>query len=583
MSDRDQSAEAGHDGSVPPMLIGPAAGGPAANPDDAARWGPSGGTPAADAGSSPAVPAPAPVSWPAAQLALPSGPAPTSAPPWPAAAGRPAAATGPAVAGPPALAAGAPDPFAPAHSAAGRWGHPALALSALLAVAALLAGSVFAFRSAAAAEGSDNPEAAVQAFFAALDREDLTGVLETLPPGERRAVREPLTELSAELERLGILSSFTQTSVPGVDLHVSGLALTTEPAGGSADAAVVAVTGGTVAADIDAAALPLSAAARRALVDPSSGTASDSHDLAGAGLRLATVRVDGRWHVSLLATPAIAGDEAGAAAGPAPAPVGAATPEAVLPQVVRAALDLDGTGVLVRSDPDELAGVYAHAGTILPRLQPGADRLRADGYRATVNRLDVRVEGDGDVRRVVPTAADVDITVGSGEHAGTVHATYDGRCWRQTTTGAAAGEAGTRTFDSCQPLAGIDDLRPWGSGLEGLDKLPGLDQLPGLDRLPGLGGGGRGSTTTTTPPAPGPDDAPRVTVVQRGGRWYLSPTRTVLDGAVRSLRRVDPADVDRALTMWGMLRSFGGSSLLGGAGRSGGGELIPGLPRPGGS
>jgi hypothetical protein len=576
MSDREQSAGPAPEDPESAMPIGPAAGQPAAAPDEVARWGPDEGV-----HPSPAPSAASPGSWPAGRLALPAGSAPTPPPSWPGAADRPThPGSEPMPAGVPAA-----DPFGAAGAAPRRRGRPALALSTLVAVAALLAGSVFAFRSAAAADGSDSPEAAVQALFAALDREDVTGLLEVLPPGERRAVRDPLTDLGAELQRLGILSSSPQTSVPGVDVQVSGLALTTEPGGPSPDAAVVAVTGGTVATTIDPGALPLSDQARRVLVDPSAGAPqAETQDLSGAGLRLATVRVEGRWHVSLLATPAIAGDMAAGAPGPVPAPVGAGSPEAVLPDIVRAALDLDATGVLVRSDPDELVGVYAHAPSILPRLATGAERLRADGYRATVNRLDVRVEGDGDVRRVVPTAVDVDIAFGSGDKAGSVHVTYDGTCWRQTMTGAAADPSGMPAFDSCQPLAGIEDLGPWGSGLpEGLDSLPGL---------PGLGGSGRWGSSTTTPPAVGPLDPPGVTVVQRAGRWYLSPTRTVLDGAVRSLRRITPADVDRALTVWGLARSFGGSGLLGGGSTGGGGAggrgpgaggLVPGIPRPGGS
>jgi len=85
--------------------------------------------------------------------------------------------------------------------------------------------------SLAAADGAASPEAAVEELFASLAEEDVVGVLEALPPGEREVIREPVVGVVSELQRLGVMSSFDLRDVPGFDLQVDDLQLSSTPLG----------------------------------------------------------------------------------------------------------------------------------------------------------------------------------------------------------------------------------------------------------------------------------------------------------------------------------------------------------------
>ena len=80
--------------------------------------------------------------------------------------------------------------------------------------------------------------------FGAIDHEDALGVVESLPPSERKVLRDPLVDSTKELQRLGILKSFSLNDVPGADLKVTGLTTSTTTLGDGV--VLVDVTGGTI-------------------------------------------------------------------------------------------------------------------------------------------------------------------------------------------------------------------------------------------------------------------------------------------------------------------------------------------------
>ena len=70
-----------------------------------------------------------------------------------------------------------------------RW----IATAAVSAVA--VAAGAFGVVALAAGDGADSPEAAVDAFFDAIDHEDVIGVLEALDPEERQILRPAVEEI----------------------------------------------------------------------------------------------------------------------------------------------------------------------------------------------------------------------------------------------------------------------------------------------------------------------------------------------------------------------------------------------------
>jgi hypothetical protein len=67
---------------------------------------------------------------------------------------------------------------------------------------------------AGASGGASSPEAAVDQLFTAIDNEDVIGVVTALSPGEREVLKPGVEDLTAELQRLGVLSDFDLGAVP---------------------------------------------------------------------------------------------------------------------------------------------------------------------------------------------------------------------------------------------------------------------------------------------------------------------------------------------------------------------------------
>jgi hypothetical protein len=413
---------------------------------------------------------------------------------------------------------------------------------AVVAVLALVAGTTFALGSLTRPDGADSPEAAVRVLFDALDREDALGVLTALAPSERDVIRQPVLDVVAELQRVGVLDGFPLDQVPGADVHVADLTTTARPLGDNTDLAVVDVTGGTISARLDAASAPLGAVLRDLLAasgappgttPPAAGTAA----LADAHLHLVTLREGGGWHVSLAYTIAEGirgGNGAPVVLGGGPAPVGSDTPDGAVRDLVTAAADLDAARVVTLLAPDESRAVYDYSPLFLPALRRSADEAGGDA-RPTIGHLDTRVEGDGDTRRVIVTAFDAEIVgtersmsasaaapatatpgtpfVGATttETRVTTRLVWDGTCLKVTYTYEGGGGGRDHDTEQCPG-------RPPAAG-SGFPLFSGLSSAFG---------------SLTVPP---------VVVVERGGRWYVSPVRTVLDGMVTTLRRLTPGDV----------------------------------------
>ena len=202
-------------------------------------------------------------------------------------------------------------------------------------------GLVAARQSASTAEGASSPEAAATGLLTALGQQDLDKAGRYLDDEERLLLatyRDRVTALLA-----GRMTGPTGQPLSGLQLTARDVRFQRVAGLGGADVGVVELAGGTVGGrDARGAKLELPAAElNRRLADQSKGAVK--------ALRLVTVRSDGRWRVSLLASAAEYGRLAAGAAGAAEpdwdqlagtgqqAAPGAASPEAAVRDLVDAA------------------------------------------------------------------------------------------------------------------------------------------------------------------------------------------------------------------------------------------------------
>jgi hypothetical protein len=202
-------------------------------------------------------------------------------------------------------------------------------------------GLVAARQSASTAEGASSPEAAATGLLTALGQQDLDQAGRYLDDEERLLLATYGDRVTALLA--GRMTGPTGQPLSGLQLTARDVRFQRVAGLGGGDVGVVELAGGTVGGrDARGAKLELPAAElNRRLADQSKGAVK--------ALRLVTVRSDGRWRVSLLASAAEYGRLAAGAAGAAEpdwdqlagtgqqAAPGAASPEAAVRDLVDAA------------------------------------------------------------------------------------------------------------------------------------------------------------------------------------------------------------------------------------------------------
>jgi hypothetical protein len=417
---------------------------------------------------------------------------------------------------------------------------PSRLVAGLLGFAMLAGGTAFAI-AGLGDSGPQSPEAAVQAMFDAIENEDLIGVFEVLPGGERRAVQPPIEDIAGELTRLGVLDpSLDLHAIAGLDFDFDGLAYEVEEL--APGFVTVRVTEGTVTSSVFPDQLPvgaavdqISASMRESIVedcrawgDDEDGCGIDGFepidqmepetettDLATDGpIELVAVEEGGGWRVSLgysIAEAARKDAELPLPPFGASAPAGAESPEAVIEGIVDRGTDLDLAGVFELLAPDELAALHDYAPLFLPDVEAAAAEAR-ERTQLTVTDLELEARPVDGGALVIVRSFGID-----GEIDGDrMSISWDGDCVRAEDPDLEV------DYDSCDPQS------MFGPGFEGGE----LDAPP-ID----FGGLEAGFMT-----------------VEVGGRWYLSPTRTVLGGLV-SVLRVIPDDglPDLVDWYWGML------------------------------
>ncbi len=404
----------------------------------------------------------------------------------------------------------------------------------LVGAAVVLAGGA-AFAVTQALEeptGPATPDDAVAQWFEALDQEDFLGMTEVLLPSERESLVEPTLELLTELQRLEVLDSEMDLGqLSGVDFSVSGIQTVSSEIGQGV--AEVRVVNGTLSSAVDLAELPIGDLVLDRFDDNGISWETvlgdeEVVDFSEDEFSLVVVEEDGSWYVSIWYGAAEMLREW--ADAPVPdfgngvVPVGAASPEAVIEEILNDMLSLDPEGVIALLDPEEFRAIYDYAPLFLPDLKVGADELLEEQNQAgnswSIDRLDLRtVESDGRTTVVIDGVA-----ASATLYGDTVSVEVVGDCTSVTVNG---------------------DLEEW-CGAEGAEALSEPDLLPLLAMQESLA-----------------DLDLAMVVIERDGRWYLSFMPTVLNGYTEMLRQFERSDIDETIDgLTGLLTGdmfFGGS------------------------
>ncbi len=384
--------------------------------------------------------------------------------------------------------------------------NPATYLAVVIGLVAMAGGAVFFARSLGSAEGgADTPVAAVQRMFDSIEDEDALGVLESLLPSERDVLSDSLQTVTKELGRLGILrDDLDLGSIEGIELDFTGLRFTAEDI--ASDVSVVTLVGGTANYRIDPARTPLGDFVRRFMSEDEFEVVQGSDTIAGGEEGFfATVKEGDKWYVSLWYSVA----EAARRGAGAPLPQfgngiaadGEATPEAAVEQFIRSAVMLDVRRLIELMPPEEARALHDYAPLFIDAAEAGA-REALNHYSAEVSVLKLEGTQTGDT--AVVKIGEVEFKAEIPDFGFAVE--YDGEC--VTVKGDFMG-------------LGLPE-RQCGNSIV---PAPGFPAFP----QPEIG----------------------FVAVRENGQWYVSPTRTVLDGLIAMLKVLERKDLEMFVDVFG--------------------------------
>jgi hypothetical protein len=399
---------------------------------------------------------------------------------------------------------------------------PMLAVAAIAIIAIGLA-AIFAVQrfTGESDGGATSPDELGQELMAAMDGEDVLGMIDVLLPGERTSLGEPFVEMISELQRLEVLASDLDLSgLTGLDVQLSNQTVEVVPTG--ADDIVMLQLDADVVAVVDGEALPIGELITdrmpEEMVTEMRGTQSTETDV--LDVALAGVEEDGRWYISLLYT---AAEVARAADGAATVPdgigaVGADSPEAAAERFFDQIEQLDVRGMLQGLDPSEAQALQRYAPLFLDEIEA---EIAAEADDVSIRVIDrgVRFTGSGDSRTMFVDTLGVEI--------------------------AAEGSSVSMSFgDGCVHLEFSDDL-----GMEPIDQCTsGLDDEAmaemGVEVPPSID-----AFLTALSEAFADMEPIGVEMRQRDGSWYLSPMATMTEAMLKAMRALDRPEIEELVDL----------------------------------
>ena len=518
--------------------------------------------------------------------------------------------------------------------ATNRGAHRGRRAGVIAAVTALIGAggfTTYSFLGASNDGGAATPEEATSAFVSAIEHEDLLGVIDVTLPEEVAELRSAVDSITTDAKRVDLLAdSFDASGVKGVDLSVDDLTLQTEFLEGGL--AKVTATGGTINATFDPQAFPFGDKVRAVLgdtahVDTASGTFGNGHPSAS----LMTVERGGRWYVSLEYTLAeyvrqSAGWEVDGAVSRTP--VGFDSPDQAVTGFYDRLASLDLQGAIDMFAPGEDAMAWL-AQAWLAEAQAAIERGRLNGWTVGISGLSYETTGAGDHLTVRPIAFKIEGTVPAGTGVdtsgsadpslptvvtafdgsgytlvppGEMPATIDGLQFTDNFpalegngynfTNADSGGNITPLVFPTEPTGGpqpftierADGCTTYTGGASSLFGLssgsqPNVKPIDGGYQVCGINGmfGALGLLV-----ASGDTELPPISVVQAGGKWYVTPLGTILASATTTVHDAGSASslFDSPLAPFlygGMSRSFLESFVVGNPADSVQPECLPAL------
>ncbi|MGH2794055.1 MAG: hypothetical protein ACRDKG_07090 [Actinomycetota bacterium] len=388
--------------------------------------------------------------------------------------------------------------------------RPAAYLAVLIGLVAMAGGAVFFARSLGSVEGgADTPVAAVQRLFDALGNEDALGMLETLLPSERDSLSGPIQDVTRELGRLGILSEDVDLgSIQGIELDFSGLTFSAKDV--ASGVSVVTLDAGSSTYTVDPARSPLGDFVRGLMPEEANEVIKGSDDLSDEDIAIATIKEGDKWFVSLWYSVA----EGARTSLGAPVPPfgngivarGEATPEAAVEAFIRSAVLLEVRRLIELTPPEEARALHDYAPLFIDAAESGAREARKH-YSAEVSVLKLAGSQTGD--RAIVKVDELEFSFSIPELG--IAAEYDGQC---------VTIRGGDFFGSDTPQ------RQCGTGL-GAIPVPGFPQL----QQPEIG----------------------FVAVREGGEWFVSPTATIFDGLIATLKGLDRNALEMFVQIFGGL------------------------------
>ena len=403
--------------------------------------------------------------------------------------------------------------------------RPLLVGLAACAIVAVGLAAIFAVRqfNGGTAGGAGSPEALADEMMAAMEGEDVLGLIDLMLPGERESLGEPMIDTVAELQRLEILSSDIDLGA----LDGFGIVIeqhTTEVESLGVDDVVMLHMSADAAITVDGDEIPMGALITDRLSEDvlvemrgSSVTEADTLEMS-----MAAVRHDDAWYVSLLYTAAEAArTEAGVGAVPAAGigAVGADSPEGVVDLFGEHLAAFDLRGMLQLLDPAEAEALQRYAPLFLDDAEQALAE-ESDGVEIRLTETDVRVEGDGSARTLFVDAATIEASYGDDS----VRFSFADDC----VTVDYAGPNGSESAETC--------LDP--EATSSMEEMTGVDVPESVEAF-----------VTAFTEAFSDMEAVGLEVRERDGQWYVSPIATGSEAMLAVLRALDRDELDTLIDL----------------------------------
>lgn len=416
-------------------------------------------------------------------------------------------------------------PYQPGPAGKGGKGGRGKIVAAAAAAVVVVAGGAFAavqLTGGSASGGAPDPESAVDSMLAALEDNDIVGMIDAMAPGEREVMQDSLNDYVDELTRLGVLSDDTDLKkVPGFTVDFEGMQYAVDERNDRVS--LVEITGGDVTFSTQLAELPLGDVitdriggdypedAENETVDIGEALASGDGD----PLRIGVIDDDGRWYVSFFYTVAeLAASDAGYEMPEDPIPAdGAGSPEEAVVEMVQAIAASDVTRVIELMPPDEMAALHDYGEILVEQAEGGeiGEAMGAEDLSLEIDEYEFDTTEVTGGTKVLPTR--LVATLSAEGDTVTIEATkQEGACLEYAVTGPDIDESDTVCAEDLRDPIEEDGELP-----------PDLVDLAvrQVEQLAEIG----------------------VVTVEVDGKWYVSPLRTSNDLFLLTLRGMEDGDM----------------------------------------